>query len=293
MTKQSFTKGKSTILYMAVLVVLASCGRNADDNLTDAGNEKIIFLHHSTGQCIWNGGEKSANGLMERFGLKNSASYVQKLFQNYNEENARNYTIEQLTFPKDSPYGWNNYPYDYYNIWVKNGGSEPFMEEPTLEMLTGEYQVIIFKHCFPASNVLTGQETSDINSDYKSVANYKLQYQALKSKLHQFPDVKFILWTGAAQVKTQVTEEEAERAREFFIWVKENWDVADDNIYIWDFFELETEGGLYLLDTYAQSTTDSHPNAGFSKTAADLFFKRIVDVIENDGEKTMLTGETL
>ena len=58
------------------------------------------------------------------------------LFEKYNKENNKNYLIKEMTFPKASPYGWHNYPYDYYNIWVKHAGNEPYMEEPTLEMLT-------------------------------------------------------------------------------------------------------------------------------------------------------------
>ena len=89
-------------------------------------------------------------------------------------------SIEEMAFPKASPYGWHNYPYDYYNIWVKNAGNEPFMEEPTLEILTKQYQVVIFKHCFPVSNIQPDQDSADINSDFKSLSNYKLQYLALK-----------------------------------------------------------------------------------------------------------------
>ena len=38
-----------------------------------------------------------------------------------------------MAFPKASPYGWHNYPYDYYDIWVKHAGNEPYMEEPSME----------------------------------------------------------------------------------------------------------------------------------------------------------------
>jgi len=31
----------------------------------------------------------------------------------------------------------------------------------------------------------------------------------------------------------------------------DEWDEAGDNIFIWDFYSYETEGGLYLLDKYA------------------------------------------
>ena len=60
-----------------------------------------------------------------------------------------------------------NDPYDYYNIWVKNAGNEPYKGEPTLEILTSKYDVIIFKHCFPSSNVEPDTGAPDINSKNK------------------------------------------------------------------------------------------------------------------------------
>ena len=142
---------------------------------------KIIYLHHSTGEVIWNGNGNKTN--------------LPFLFKNYNKENDRNYVIKSIEFPKELPYGWKNYPYDYYNIWVKNAGNEPFMEEPTLEMLTKDYKVIIFKHCFPVCNIQADQDPADINSELKTISNYKLQYASLRDKLNEFPDTKFILFT--------------------------------------------------------------------------------------------------
>lgn len=259
----------------------------------------IIFLHHSTGGVIWQGKKPSiftrairkvstdlANNLVVQAKLP-------ALFDEYNKENGKNYLIKEMNFPKAAPYGWHNYPYDYYDIWVKHAGNQPYMEEPTLEMLTNKYRVIVFKHCFPVSNIQPDKDSADINSDYKSLANYKLQYIALRDKLREFPDTKFILWTGAALVKSATSEEAAIRAREFFTWVKEKWDQADDNIYLWDFYELETEGGLYLKEEYATSGTDSHPNSEFASKAVQLVFNRLIDVIENNGNRTNLKGEKI
>ena len=53
-------------------------------------------------------------------------AHLPLLFENYNEEHNKNYHIKEMAFPKDAPYGWNNYPYDYYNIWVKNAGDKTF-----------------------------------------------------------------------------------------------------------------------------------------------------------------------
>jgi hypothetical protein len=127
--------------------------------------------------------------------------------------------------------------------------------------------------------------------DVKSIENYQLQYSALKEKIYEFPETLFIVWTGAAQVRGATTKENAQRAQKFFKWVKEEWDQPGDNIYIWDFFQLETEGGFYLKNQYAASSDDSHPNYEFAERVAPLLVQRIVDVIEGRGDEGSLTGE--
>jgi hypothetical protein len=278
---------------LIAMVSLNSC--NQKEKISDMN---IIYLHHSTGGAIWQGekasiitraARKISTKLAEAVGKAN----LPLLFDTYNEANGKNYMIKEMIFPKASPYGWHNYPFDYYNIWVKNAGNDTYMEEPTLEILTKEYQVIIFKHCYPVSNIQAGKDSADINSDYKSLANYKLQYAALRDKMHKFPNTKFILWTGAAQVKSAVSEDEAARAKEFFQWVINEWDLPGDNIYIWDFYSLETEGALFFKEEYARSANDSHPNSEFASKAGKLIFSRIIDIIENDGDGTKLTGEKI
>ena len=130
-----------------------------------------------------------------------------------------------------------------------------------------------------------------MSSDVKSIENYQLQYLALKKKMNEFPETLFIVWTGAAQVRGATTKENAQRAKKFFKWVKEEWDQPGDNVYIWDFFQLETEGGIYLKDQYAASNDDSHPNYDFAERVAPLLVQRIVDVIEGRGDEGILTGE--
>jgi hypothetical protein len=272
-------KTRSFEILTAILIIFmfTSC-RNPIMNLKyEKPDAKIIFLHHSTGNNIWYGDIKQGLNLS----LRKPMCMVPRLMKNYNEANNKKISIEQRYFPSGKPYPWANYPYDYYNIWVKNGGENTFMDEPTLEILTKEYDIIIFKHCFPVSHILEDDEHPDINSDKKTLANYKLQYNALKTKLQSFPKNKFIVWTGAALVETVTNTEEAERANHFFEWVKKEWDEPGDNIEIFDFREIETEGGVYLKEKYANSTSDSHPNMKLSKIAAELLVKKIVEVLEN------------
>jgi len=235
---------------------------------------KIIFLHHSTGKNIWDGG-------------------VIDFFVDYNQKNNVSYCIREQDFPKQNPYGWNNYPFDYWNIWINNAGNEPYKDEPTLEMIVDQYDMVIWKHCFPVASIQENTGNPDIGSQVKSLENYKVQYQALKEKMKQFSQKKFIVWTIPALVKNATTEEEALRAQEFYNWVKNEWDEKGDNIFLWDFYELETEGGLYLKEDYAKGSENSHPNENFSKTVAPYFGQRIVDVIEGRGDNSSLTGKTI
>lgn len=234
---------------------------------------KIIFLHHSTGKCIWLG---NTNKYLYKLTGK---SAVRDYFKLYNKKNGTDLHIEERAFPAKSPYGWKNYPYDYYNIWVRNAGDRPFMQEPTLEILTREYDVIIFKHCYPVSKIAADTGTPDINSDIKTLENYKLQYLALKNKMHEFPNTKFIVWTPAVMIKSRLSEDEAKRTREFYKWMTGEWKEKGDNIYIWDFYKYETGGGLYLLDKYAEGENNSHPGKMFAAHAAEHFCKFITDVI--------------
>ncbi len=243
---------------------------------TTSEEDKIIFLHHSTGKDIWNGG----NG-----------DNVPKIIANYNLAHNTNIQISKSGYPSTPSYGWQNYPYDYWNIWVNHGEENQYKGQDTLIPLTTEYDVIIWKHCYPVSDVLENGASSSISSDTKTVANYKLQYEALKIKMKEYANTKFIVWTGAARVKSKTNEANANRAKAFFYWVVNEWDEKGDNIYIFDFRKLETEGGLYLKEDYAKNSSDSHPNSDFSEATAPKFVNRIINVVNGVGDNTSLTGE--
>ena len=174
---------------------------------------------------------------------------------------------------------------------MEDGGQAEAEGVPTLESFVADYDVVIFKHCFPVSHVAEDTGNPDISSDRKSLENYKLQYLAIRDKLRSFPNTRFIVWTGAALVESATNPDEANRAKEFFDWVKETWDEPGDNIYVWDFWTLETEGGLYLLDANSAGGGDSHPGSEFAQRVAPFFAQRIVDVITGYGDLRSITGQ--
>ena len=257
------------LIIVLFLVGLLSCQSSNEGEVT-----QIIYLHHSTGFAIWRG---KTNPYVYKVTGKGD---VEKFFSKYNGKHNTNYQISHRSFPEKEPYGWNNFPYDYYNIWVKNAGESAYMGQPTLEMLSASHDIIIFKHCYPVGDILEDTGIPDIDSDEKRLENYKVQYNALKEKMHEFAENKFILWTPAALTRNSTTKEKALRTRNFYDWIINEWDERGDNIYLWDFYQYETEGELYLKDEYASGADDSHPNKEFSGKTAPLFGQFIIDCIE-------------
>ena len=241
------------LLLFALASLVAAPATAAPPMPSDA---KALFLHHSTGGVIWGGG-------------------VPGWFDDYNAAHGTSYDVTETAYP-DSPYPWENYPYDYWNLWVSHAGATPYLGQATLEMLAPQYQVIVFKHCFPVSAIGPDTGDPDVASPDKTLENYRLQYAALKSKLRSFPDNRFLVWTGAALRQQDTSPEQAARAKEFFDWVRDTWDQPD--------------GGLYLTPDHASG--DSHPNGTFAAEVAPLLCQRIVDVIRGAGDSTSVTGVT-
>lgn len=218
-----------------------------------------IFVHHSTGYGVY------SNGVAGHLSA-------------YNTAHGTSYSITERWYPAAA----GNDPVDYYNAWVAESNGED-----DLATVSAGYNVVVFKHCFDVSFIDPRLDTPSLTSTYRWLDNYYLQYAAIKAKLHEYPNIRFLLWTGAALVEGNDTGQ-AQRAREFFTWVKDTWDEPGDNIFVWDFYELETRGGLFLPT--ADSSGDSHPNTAFYESVSNLFVNRFVDVIEGRGDTGSLTG---
>lgn len=270
------------LIYLIIVLLLTSIFYQCNKTTKPMNREeKAVFLHHSTGMNVWKGNVSKYAWKLFKTGD------LQKWIKKYNKSDKTNFFVEELSYPVQ----FDNMPYDYYNLWVKNGNLPEFQGNATLEKLTKEYGLIIWKHCFPVSELVSDTVAPSFDSNLKTLAGYKLQYQALKEKMLAYPETKFLVWTGPVHVKSLITEEQASMMKEFVNWVKNEWDQKGDNIFLWDFYELETEGGLYLKDEYAYSKNDSHPAKIFSSMASACFGQRIVDVMQGKGDQTSLTGK--
>jgi hypothetical protein len=275
------------------------------------GPVRVVFLHHSTGEIVWSGGLRprlygwwsayapdAAKRLADRLaptaamapGRGLWPSGVPDYLRRWNAAHGTDYRITELTYPATTGgYPWANYPYDYWNLWVAHQGDERDRGELNLDDLVKDYDVIVFKHCFPVSRILPDDGSSSVSSQAKTLANYQLQYQALKARLHQFPRKRFILWTAPALVREASDPEQARRAQQFSTWVKERWDEPGDNIFVWDFRALEEDAEGFLSSQEASRPGDSHPGTRLARRAAPQLAQRIIQVIEGHGDGRELT----
>ena len=243
----------------------------AASEITWAADEEILFLHHSTGRNVYNEGD------------------VFEWIGSYNSANGTNYHIQERSFPLSG----GNYPYDYWNLWVYGNCGEQYGE--CLNSMAADHDVIIFKHCYPGSDIFAGTGAASVSSSRKTLKNYKLQYRALRGLMDDFPDTIFIVWTLAPRHRLATNADNAARAAEFVNWVKNDFLTEDGqahpNIFIFDFWGIVAEqksnpenGAINCLKyeyERSHSDSDSHPNTLANETAGPIFAERIVNVIES------------
>lgn len=270
MFKNSMAAKGISLASLLLLLLLASA------QLVLAADEEILFLHHSTGRNVYNEGD------------------VPEEISDYNDANGTNYQIQERSYPTGS-YPWENYPYDYWNLWINGAcdSSDPDIE--CLDSMAADYDVIIFKHCYPGSDILADTGSPSVSSSRKSLENYKLQYRALRDLMDTMPETIFIVWTLAPLHREATNPDNAARAAQFVDWVKNDFLTEDGqahpNIFIFDFWGIVAEqnpnpanGEVNCLKYEFErnhSSDDSHPNTLANETAGPLFAERIVSVIES------------
>lgn len=246
------------------------------------GQINAVLLHHSLGRTIWGNGWGTGHA-------------VEEWFAEYTAATAATYQIEEIYYPTIN-YVERNDPYDYWKLWIDKAGADPpYQQQPDLDAITAQYNVVVLKHCYNSSKMEPDDGDPRVDSVARTLANYKLQYEALKEKLNEHVETRFVVWTLPANVAAKTTQAQAELADEFAQWVREEWDELGDNIYLWDLRHLETQGGLYLPDELSAARDepipdDSHPHWEFASQLAVLLSQRIVDVIEGRGDVADPTG---
>jgi hypothetical protein len=231
----------------------------------------VIFLHHSTGDAMING------------------SPVRELFTEAGFDFwDHNYNWVGLARPDGSKAGYsyripndNTDPDGLVNIFAQRVHSLP------LNALSGllQHEVIIFKSCFPASNI-----TSD-----EQLEQYKVWYRGMRDVMDSHLDRVFIVMSPPPLNPAATTPEAAARARAFADWLtSDEYLDGHPNIYVFDFFDNLAEDNPtspevnILRAEYRPEGEDSHPNEVANATVGPIFAKAVMDAAANYRE----TGNT-
>ena len=217
----------------------------------------MIWHHHSTGREILNG------GLLDALKANNIDCY--SLY--YQEAQVDGYVIGDHTDPPDFPRNFNTPKYfETIKSWKLSGDKK-------------QHDIIMFKSCFPASN---------INSD-AMLDQYREYYNALLTTFKNNPDILFIAMSTPPLVKDATTPENAKRAREWAKWITEEYAKDVPNVKVFDLFNslVILEGNPdanTLVPQFAESKTDSHPVAAGAKAVTRMFIPWLNRVIREQIE---------
>jgi hypothetical protein len=237
------------------------------------GSLRLLFLHHSVGLGILEDGQV-------RQQLRQLAPAWQLFDHGYNNEGLRDQngvsTGRNFNIPNDD-----TNPIGYLDLF-----SQPLTNPPTnafSQVL--EYDVIIFKSCFPVSEIKSEPQ----------LAEYKAQYRQIRQIIGQYPPKFFILFTQPPLTALVTDAAQAKRALALVEWLKsDEFCQPAGNLAVFDLFSL-------LADTNPQSKTygtlrpeyrrqglrfwkptgDSHPNEKANRAVAKPFVEFIFNSISN------------
>lgn len=219
---------------------------------------RILFMHHSTG----------AN-LIREGGVREGLSALGYEFSDhgYNEEGLfdprGDPTGENFAVPDDNtdPDGW------------ATVFAQPVVAPPanTLSWMLG-YDVILFKSCFPTSNI----------TDEEMLSDYKSYYLSIRTVVDRTPDRLFVALTPPPLVPNDTDPANASRAREWATYLTSSEFLGSrKNLAVFDFFSLLADADGTLRQEYRSDEWDSHPNQLANETIGpqlvDFVRRAIVD----------------
>jgi hypothetical protein len=204
----------------------------------------MVWLHHSTGDSILQGGLLDA--------LK--ANNLDFFDINYEQASVEGYIIGDHTDPPDFPKTFNTPKYlDVIKRWKLSGDKK-------------QHDIIMFKSCYPASNI----------DSEEMFENYKKWYLSLLPTFQQHPDILFIAMSTPPLVNAKTKTENAARARRWAKWITTEYAKDVRNVKVFDLFNALAivEGKPdenTLVPQFSLGAKDSHPSKAGAQAVTRLF----------------------
>lgn len=224
----------------------------------------VIFLHHSTGR-----------NMIEQGGVRTIFTEAGFAFWDHH------YNVTGLRDPNGQLTG--------YSYRVPDDNTDPdglvriFSQrayELPLNALSGlmQHEVIVFKSCFPASNIESDEE----------LQQRKDWYLGIRDVMDARPDKVFVVMSQPPLHPAATTPEAAARARVFADWLtSDEYRVGHANVFAFDFFDQLAEDDPsnpevnMLRAEYRPEGEDSHPNELANATVGPLFADTVIKAVLN------------
>jgi hypothetical protein len=130
-----------------------------------------------------------------------------------------------------------------------------------------KYSIIIFKSCFPASDITSDEMLND----------YKTWYRQLYTIYSQHPDKLFVPMSTPPLLKKNTTKEAAKRALEFEKWLLGEYKngYKGNNLAPFGLHSLLSDNEGYLKSDFIADPDDNHPNAYSGEVVGEAMWKHL------------------
>jgi hypothetical protein len=227
-----------------------------------------IFLHHSTGDNIW--------------GPNGSATSIPQEINKYNTIHGytglNTISMYQSWWPDGANSGNNEWECWHRIFEDKDLGNSD------IRGILAANKIVVIKSCFPSSAIdRRGQPSDTTTPTEKTIYNYKWHWRHIVKVMRQHPENFFAIWTNAPMTGGQTDATAAAFSKKFCRWAKDTLAKGLDqvigafppNIYVFDYFLKLTDANGFMLNQYAVSSGDSHPNAVATALIAPQFVNEI------------------
>ena len=213
------------------------------------GFRRVIFLHHSCGANLIEQGDVRARLTALGYEFDDHGYNGDGLVLADGTWTGRNFDV-----PDD-----NTNPDGYAAIFA-----QPLHDPPdnTFSYLM-QYDIIVFKSCFPVSNIESDEQ----------LAEYKGYYLSIRERMDQYPNKVFIIVTQPPEIPADTSPQAAARARAFTNWLaSDEYLSGHPNVFTFNFFHLLADPATHMLRSeYRTDPSDAHPNEPANRTIAPLF----------------------
>jgi len=255
--------------------------KNTNNNIKP---KRLIFIHHSTGE----------NWLADDYGDLGKTLDKNNFFVS---DTNYGWGPNEIGDRTDIPdwYEWFNSPKtDIYMEALFNESEQNSEYTRTIKNPGGENEIIMFKSCFPNSELEGNPNDSPKKGEGLTVSNAKYVYNEILKYFASKPDKLFIVIT-APPVSDSTYAQNARALNKWLVndWLSEN-NYINNNVAVFDFYNILTgpnnhhrikKGKIeYITDKHQNilyyPTDDNHPSIEGSKKATEEFIPLLKEYIK-------------